>query len=427
MREKKSEKRKVNYKKITLVTLTFVVVAIAAIFGGLYFYLASLNNSAVDLSKKDVTSKLNQGEIEQIVNDGESCNILVMGVDVGDPRSKNVNDPKRTDTLIVAHYNAEDKKISLVSIPRDTLIKINNKNFKINAAHAIGGANGVSYAVEAVEKLLDIRIDYYGKINYEGFRSVIDAIGGVDVDITRTMNYDDPTQNLSIHFKKGTTVHLDGKKAEEFFRWRQNNDGSGLANGDLGRIENQHIFISKVMEKIKSPSIVIKIPSILSAIQSSAETNMEANDILKYGWIFATIDKDQFSMDTVKGDLKTIGGQSYLVYDEAQNKDIVSKLYDNKVLYIDKSKLRIKIINGTKKSGLASDFSTYLVEKGYNKAVTENGEATSKTKILVYNSNNDIKTALIKDFKIDNIEFISSEQENFDIIVMLGEDHEYMY
>ena len=65
-------------------------------------------------------------------------------------------------------------------------------------------------------------------------------------------------------------------------------------------------------------------------------------------------------MDTVKGDLKYIDSQSYLVYDEAKNKEIISKLYDNKVLYIDKSKLRIKIINGTKKPGLASDFSKYI-------------------------------------------------------------------
>ncbi|MBZ9688223.1 LCP family protein [Clostridium estertheticum] len=424
MSEKKKEKRTVNYKKMAVGTLIFVVVAFVLIFGALYLYLSSFNNGAVDLSKKGISSKLSKGEVEQIVKDGESCNILVMGVDVGTPGATNADDPKRTDTMIVAHYNAEDKKISLVSIPRDTLITIDGKNQKINAAHAIGG---VTSAVDAVEKLLGIRIDYYGKINYEGFRKVIDAIGGVDMDITRTMNYDDPTQNLSIHFKKGTTVHLNGKKAEEFFRWRKNNDGTGFANGDLDRIENQHMFISKVMEKVKNPTIVIKIPSILSAIQSSVETNMDAKDIMKYGYIFATINKDQLSMYTVKGDLKTISGQSYLVYDDAKNKEIISKLNDNKVLDIDKSKLRIKIVNGTKKAGLASDFSTYLVSKGYNKAVTENGGTTSKTKIIVYNSNNDIKTTLIKDFKTDNIEFLSSEQENFDIIVMLGEDHEYMY
>ena len=424
MSNNKKVKKIVNYKRFIIVSLIFLVTAIGLIFGGIYYYLSSLNNGATDITKNGVASKLNKDDVEKIVSNGESCNILVMGVDVGTPGAKNADDPKRTDTLILAHYNAADKKISLVSIPRDTLIRINNKNQKINNAHAL---NGVTGAVNAVEKLLDIRVDYYGKIDYEGFRKVIDAIGGVDMDITRRMDYDDPSQNLSIHFKKGTTVHLDGKKAEEFFRWRKNSDGTGLADGDLGRIENQHMFISKIMEKLKSPSIVIKIPSILSAIQDSAETNMEAKDILKYGYIFATIDKEKFTMDTVKGVDKKINGQAYLVYDEELNKSVVSKLYDNKVLYIDKSKLRIKVINGTKKPGLASDFKTYLNSKGYNEVKTENGESTTKTKTLVYNSNNDIKTALIKDFKIDNIEFLSSTQENFDIIVLLGEDHEYMY
>jgi len=424
MKNQKKRKKIVNYKRFAIVTITFMVIVFASIFACFYFYLSKLNNSAVDLSKKDITSKLSKDELEKISNEGGSCNILVMGVDIGTPGATNDDDPKRTDTMILAHYNAADKKISLVSIPRDTLIQINGKNQKINAAHAIGG---VIYTVNAVEKLLDIKIDYYGKINYEGFRQVIDAIGGIDMDITRNMDYDDPSQNLSIHFKKGTTVHLDGKKAEEFFRWRKNNDGSGLADGDLGRIKNQQMFIGKIMEKVKSPAIVIKIPSILSAIQSYVETNMDANGILKYGYIFATIGKDKMSMDTIKGDSKYIGGQSYVVFDEAKNAQVISKLNDSKVQNIDKSKFKIKIMNGTKKSGLASDFSKYLSEKGYNKAVTENGDSTSKTKIIVYNGSEDIKADLIKDFKIDNIEFLSSTQENFDIIVLLGEDHEYMY
>ena len=424
MRKKKKRKKIVNYKRFVTVSICFIILTFALIFGYFYYYLSSFSNSAVDLTKKDLTSNFGKVDVEKIKKDGKSCNILVMGVDIGTPGATNANDPKRTDTLILAHYNAEDKKINLISIPRDTLIRINNRNQKINAAHAIGG---VSYAVNAVEELLGIQIDYYGKIDYEGFRQVIDAIGGINMDITRRMDYDDPTQNLSIHFKKGTTVHLDGKKAEEFFRWRKNNDGTGFEDGDLGRIENQHMFISKVMEKIKSPSIVTKIPSILSVIQNYVETNMPAKDILKYGYIFATVDNEKLSMDTVKGEAKYISGISYVVYDEAQNEQIISKLYDSKLQYIDKSKLKIKVVNGTKKPGLASDFSAYLTEKAYNKAVTENGAATSKTKLLVYNGNEDIETALKKDFKIDNIEFLSSKQENFDIIVLLGEDHEYMH
>lgn len=423
-KKKKKKKKIVNYKRFAIVISTLVVTVLILIFGYIYFYLNSFNNSALDLSKKGLASELNKDDIEKIKSDGKTCNILVMGVDVGTPGATNANDPKRTDTMILAHYNADDKKVDLVSIPRDTLIKINGKNQKINAAHAIGG---VDYAVAAVQKLLGIQIDYYGKIDYKGFRQIIDSIGGIDVDITRKMDYKDPDQDLSIYFEKGTNVHLDGKKAEEFFRWRKNTDGSGFENGDLGRIENQHMFISKVMKKIKSPIIVFKIPSILSAIKSSVETNMDASDIIKYGYIFATIGNDKFSMDTIKGDLKSVKGVSYVVYNEARNEKIISKLKNGQVQNIDKSKLKIKVINGTKTPGLASDFSTYLVENGYNKAVTGNGEATSKTKILVYNGNKDIKNDLEKDFKIDNIEFLSSSDEKFDVIVLLGEDHKLMH
>ena len=424
MKNKKKRKKIVNYKRFVTVTATFLVAILLLVAGWLYFYLASFNNSAAELSKKGLESQLSSDDIAKIKSDGKSCNILVMGVDIGTPGSTSAKDPKRTDTMILAHYNAESKKVNLVSIPRDMLISINGKSQKINAAHAIGGVN---YAVNAVEKLLGVKIDYYGKINYEGFRQVIDAIGGLDMDITRKMDYDDPSQNLSIHFEKGKKVHLDGKKAEEFFRWRKNNDGTGFAEGDLGRIENQHVFIGKVMEKIKSPIIIFKIPSILKAVKSNVETNMDANEIFKYGYIFATIGNDNLTMDTVKGKVKYIGGQSYVVYDEAQNQQIISKINGSKVQNIDKSKLKIKVINGTQKTGLAKDFSKYLTEKGYSKAVVGTGKATSKSKISVYKENKDMEADLKKDFKIDNIEFLSSGQENFDIIVTLGEDQEYMH
>jgi len=413
----KKNKKTVDFKRFAKVTAIFLVVILVLVTGWLYFYLAGFNNTAVALK-----SSLSSDDVK-IQSDSKSRNILVMGVDIGTAGSKNANDPKRTDTMILVHYNAVDKKVSLISIPRDTLAIVNGRNQKINAAHAIGG---VDYAVAAVEKLVGVKIDYYAKINYKGFDELIDAIGGVDMNITRKMDYDDPTQDLSIHFEKGL-VHLDGKKAEEFFRWRKNNDGSGFANGDLDRIENQHIFISKVMEKIKSPFIIFKIPGVLTAVENAIETNMDANEIFKYGFIFATINSEKISMDTLKGDEKYVNGISYVVYSEALNAKIVSELGDNKVAAVDKSKLKIKVINGTKKTGLAKDFSTYLTEKGYNEATTETGEATDKSKIIVYNGSEDMKADLEKDFKIDNIEFLSSNDKKFDVVVTLGEDHELMH
>ena len=425
MRKGRKRKKIVNYKRFTIVTFTFLVMVALLAFGYFYFYLLGFNNSAVDLSKDNLV--LNKDAVEKIKKDGKSCNILVMGVDVGDPDSESADVRKRTDTMILAHYNSQNKKVDLISIPRDTLISINGRNQKINAAHAIGGVDGVKYAVTAVEELLGVSIDYYGKIDYEGFRGIINAIGGIDMDITREMDYDDPTQNLSIHFKKGTTVHLDGEKAEEFFRWRKNNDGSGFINGDLDRIENQHMFIGKLMDKIKSPAIVIKIPSILSSIEKNVETNMDANEIIKYGWIFATIGNDNLSMDRVQGESKYINNLSYFIYDDDKNQEIISKLYDIEVRSFDKSKFKIQVLNGTEKVGLASDYSTYITKIGYNAVVTDNGEAANTSKILVYNGDEAIKDDLINDFKIDNIQFLSSTEKNFDIIVILGEDHEYIY
>lgn len=414
----------VNYKRFTLVIIISIVTMISLAFILFYSYLSGFNNDAIDLTKKNPTGNIESNDAEEIIKDDESCNILVMGVDIGDPNSKSANDPKRTDTMILAHYNAKDKKVNLVSIPRDILIKIDNRNQKINNAHALGG---VELAVDAVEELLGIQIDYYGKINYEGFRSVIDAIGGVEMYIERTMDYDDAAQNLSIKFEKGTTVHLDGKKAEEFFRWRKNNDGSGFANGDIGRIENQQKFITKVMDKIKSPMIVIKIPSILSAIQKNVETNMDANELLKYGTMFATMNGEDMSMDTIKGVPEYINRLSYLIYDEEANKDIITKIGNGSIQTIDKAKLKIKVLNGTKKTGLASDFSKYLKENGYIQVATGNGDTTSETVVMVNENNKDMINNLKKDFKINNIEVSSLTEEEFDIIVLLGEDYEYMY
>ncbi|WP_298837760.1 LCP family protein [Clostridium sp.] len=417
MSNNKKQRKIINYKKFAIKIAAFLVAIIVLVFGGIYLYLTGFNNTAVSLS-----SGLSSDDVK-IQSDSKSRNILIMGVDVGTAGSTNVNDPKRTDTMILVHYNAVDKKVSLISVPRDTLAVVNGRNQKINAAHAIGGVN---YAVAAVEKLVGVKIDYYAKINYKGFDELIDAIGGVDINITRKMDYDDPTQDLSIHFNKGL-VHLDGKKAEEFFRWRKNSDGSGLANGDLGRIENQHIFITKVMEKVKSPLVIFKISSILTAVKSAIETNMDANELFKYGFIFATINSEKISMETLQGAEKYVNNISYVVYEEAMNQKVISELSDNKASAVDKSKLKIKVINGTKKTGLAKDFSTYLTEKGYNEAKTETGEATSKSKITVYNGSEDMKADLQTDFKIDNIEFLTSSDKTFDVVVILGDDHELMH
>lgn len=412
-KKKKTSKRKKS-KSLKIVIILFSFIILLGILG--YFYLLGFTNN----------SRLGEGKINtKKAEAGEPVNILVMGVDIGDPGSKEASDPKRTDTMLVINYNPKTKNINMVSVPRDTRVTMNGKKIKINSAHAINGVNG---SIAAVENLLGIEINKYAKIDYEGFRKVIDAIGGVEMDITRNMNYDDPSQNLHIHFQKGTTVHLDGKKAEEFFRWRKNNNGTGFADGDLGRIENQHKFISKVVEKVKSPSIIPKIPSILSTIPDYIETDMSPEEIIKYGYAVTKGDKSSINMITLQGEAKYIGNVSYFIYDREKNRDIVYTLKtggtaqkDNNT-EIDKSEIKIKVLNGTKVNGLAADCERKLKEMGYSNIVTGNGERRDFTKVRL-KKDSSISTGEIENYlNIPNIEKNIQSDENFDIIILLGKD-----
>lgn len=419
----KNKKKVVKKKKKSGVKKFFAGLLFIALLGvvsfGAYSYY-SLYKMGKNMDNKNPKDKV---EIPKVEKD-DPVNIFIVGVDIGDPKLKGTNVPKRTDTMMVMHYEPKEKKAHIVSVPRDTKVEINGKTQKINNAHAIGGMKG---AIDSVQDLLGIDINYYVKLDYEGFRKVIDAIGGVDMPINYNMNYDDPKQNLSIHFQKGTVAHLDGKKAEEFFRWRKNNDRTGLAEGDIGRIKNQHIFIEKVIEKVKSPSIVFKLKDILDIASKYITTNMSPTEIISYGMSVTKVDSSNIKMSTIAGEGKYIGETSYFIYDEEKSADLLSELRGSKPMSIDRSALKIKILNTTKKNGLASNYAEYLKKRGYSNIETGNAKRAVDSKIIFNKSFEDNVVRNIKsDFKINKVEQGSSSEGNYDITVILGEDHDYI-
>ena len=130
-------------------------------------------------------------------------NFLLLGSDKGGGNA---------DTIIVASYDTKSQKVGVLSVPRDTMVDRDwSRNGKINAALGHGGPELLA---EEITKTLGVPIDYYFHINLQGFVALVDELGGVDVDIPVDMNYDDPYQNLHIHFKKGPQ-HLDGQAAME--------------------------------------------------------------------------------------------------------------------------------------------------------------------------------------------------------------------
>lgn len=388
-----------------------------------YFYLQNFSSN----------SKINNINLVE-AKKGEPVNILVMGVDVGTLGDSSKDNAQRTDTIILLNYNPNNKAINIISIPRDTLIYMDGKKRKINEAHAFGvltgPGNGVRYLTNEVEELLDISVNYYGKVNYNGFIELINAIGGVDMKINNTMKYDDGSQNLHINFKKGEIVHLNGQKAMEFFRWRKNNDFDPKNNGDIGRIENQQLFIGKVLEKIKSPRIITKLPRIMQVIPKYVETNMMPSDILSYGFTFANTDSSNIKTSMIQGIPKYIDKISYFVYEEKKNLELYKVLHPvgsltglGKIGDLDKSSLNLQVLNCTPRTGLAANYSTAIIKNGYEKVETGNGEKLLKSKIVTYGVDSKYDSIIKSEFGINNIERVPKKKGNFDITIMLGEDY----
>lgn len=164
---------------------------------------------------------------------------------------------------------------------------------------------GIKYLTSLIYYNFGVPCDLYAQVNTSGFRNIVDAIDGVDVVIQEPMHYDDPYQDLHIHFEPGPQ-HLNGKKAEEFVRFR-----SGYAAADITRIDAQKIFMSAFLKKLCSVGTVTKISEIASVIQQNLTTNISVSDAAYFATNILSIDLSNISMVTLPGASKYIGNVSY--------------------------------------------------------------------------------------------------------------------
>ena len=180
----------------------------------------------------------------------------------------------RTDTMMVMTYDVPNQKVGVVSIPRDTLVARSSENPKL-----VYGKGGVEQRVEDISQMLGIPIDYYIKVNIKGFIRLVDNLGGIDFYVPCNMNYDDPAQNLSIHYTQGQ-YHLSGQQAMEVARFRKNNDGSGYT--DVGRTQTQQKLLIALAKKVLSWSSLTKINSFVETFNKNVSTDLALNDMLYF-------------------------------------------------------------------------------------------------------------------------------------------------
>ena len=182
-----------------------------------------------------------------------------------------------TDTIIIVSYDTVNQKVGMTSIPRDTIVRRDWSSYlKINMAYA---SKGPDMLKQEIENTFGIPIDYYIHINLNGFIALVNELGGVDVYIPEDMNYDDPYQDLHIHYTKGTH-HLTGQQAMEVVRFRDNNDGTGYT--DVGRAEMQRQVLVNLAKKVLSWNSLTKVQSFIEIFQKYVTTDLSTSDMLYF-------------------------------------------------------------------------------------------------------------------------------------------------
>ncbi len=206
-----------------------------------------------------------------------------------------------TDVIMVGVFDASAGTVDVVSIPRDTCANVEsdpgpgkNETKKINSVDARAGIDGLR---AAVEDMVGFPIDCYVSVRVRGFVSLVDTIGGVNFYIPYYMNYDDPTQNLHIHFSEGEH-YLTGSEAINVVRWRQNNDGTNY--GDIARIETQQSFLKTVLKKCLSlNNLVTNLDDYIKIFQESVETDLNTGNMTWFAKEFLKLDMEKVRFHTL--------------------------------------------------------------------------------------------------------------------------------
>lgn len=327
-------------------------------------------------------------------NDPINKTLAVFGVD---------KEGLRTDVIFVLNYNSEADRLRVISVPRDTKVDWTTEQqsiaerekgysvstSKINEMTSYGGIEHIrDLTVTQIEDMLGIQIDNYVIITIDAFRKIVDAIGGVEVDVPvlngNGLHYDDNYQDLHIHLDPGVQL-LNGEQAEGLVRYRK-----GYAEGDVGRIKTQQLFLEAFAKKVTSPSIITKVPNIINTVLETVSTDIKLSEVSSYLPYLSSMNAEDLTFNIVPGEAEYIGGKSYYLVDEVAIPSFIEEVFSDKVeeeiqeeMIVDKE-VSIEVLNSTGISGLAGKSKDMLEAEGYS--VNETGNYTLETlnKTIIY-------------------------------------------
>lgn len=272
------------------------------------------------LDRLEASQRFNINGNENIIND-DAINkeegqylILLVGVD------KNGNDDNtdftRTDTIMLVSADTKTGEMELLSIPRDSRVKIRDKFDKVNHAHAFGG---IELTMQTLRQFLGLDIDYYVQVNYQALINIVDALGGVDYDVPEGINIH--KGKVKIH--PGPN-HLDGNEVMWYLRTR-----NIYNNGDIGRVNTQQAFVKAMVDEMVKKSKDMNLMTFISNYIKYVKTNLPMSAMLDLAGHINSFSSDKMSTNTVPGMEQTINGTSYWIPDYDKTWEIVDDSYSN--------------------------------------------------------------------------------------------------
>lgn len=311
-KQRRGKRKSKRVLKVLLLLTTVVLLAVGSGIG--YLYMKAKG------AEEEVYSSLDRGEKSELRSEAvdvgkHNFSVLLLGDD-----ARPGEDHARTDAMLVATFNRTDRSIILTSIPRDSYVEIVGRGTedKINHANAFGG---IDMTVATVENLLDIPIDYYATVKFEGFRDIVDALDGIEVDVNFTFDFEEGGRTL--HFTEGPS-QLDGEHALAYARERKNPN----SGGDFGRGQRQSQVMAAIIDKAASFSSIDNFGRVFDSLSSTLRTDLTFGNLIAlhgYAGSISDIEQTQLEGEPFRG----TNGVSYVRLDDTSLANTKLKLQEH--------------------------------------------------------------------------------------------------
>ena len=427
--KKDNKKRKHKTLKRVVIIILIIIIALATYLGT----RIAQNGGGM----RGIVSTLVGTNSEQVKN-LDDIYMLILG------KSQNM-----TDTIMVVKYSPKNQQASLLSIPRDSFVGKSTSSAtafdKINSKYQISPQS----VIDAVNRLTGLNLKYYVTIDTKALRDLVDAIGGVYFDVPIDMDYDDSSQALAIHLKKGYQL-LNGMQAEGVVRFRHNNNGtsypSEYGDNDLGRMKTQRAFIETVLKQTLKVGNITKVNQLINIAKEEVSTNIPWDTLKNYAVALMDFDTNNLKTGALPGAADYYNGLSFFIVNTKQSKEMVNDLFfstgenandisssntisgtstsgSNKSLNKNRSKIKLEVLNGTGSSDRFDNAITQLKDYGYN--ITKKGTTnfTNKTVIIDRKSNSNEEKNELKSLLCTGTTTVGEDNSNVDFTIIIGIDY----